>query len=80
MWRSSNDVSCIENGDVRLPCNTSGSMRHDEFQAAARSMHPGGVNVTFGDGHVSFINNDIDMWLWRYLATIAGKETIQAEY
>ena len=73
-------VSCINDGNLRLPCNTSASTRHDEFHAAARSMHPGGVNTTFGDGHVAFIVNEIDVLIWWQLATVAGNETISADY
>jgi prepilin-type processing-associated H-X9-DG protein len=31
----------------------------------ARSNHPGGVNVTFGDGSTRFINNAIAEEIWR---------------
>jgi prepilin-type processing-associated H-X9-DG protein len=32
---------------------------------AARSQHPGFVNVFFGDGHIAQISNDIDLSVWR---------------
>lgn len=41
---------------------------------AARSYHPGGVNVLYCDGSVSFIANAIDLAAWRALATRAGLE------
>jgi prepilin-type processing-associated H-X9-DG protein len=41
---------------------------------AARSAHSGGVNVTFGDGSVRFIGNDVRREVWRALATRAGGE------
>jgi prepilin-type N-terminal cleavage/methylation domain-containing protein/prepilin-type processing-associated H-X9-DG protein len=41
---------------------------------AARSLHTGGVNVTFGDGSVRFISNDVRREVWRALATRAGGE------
>ena len=44
--------------------------------AAARSYHPGGVNVVFVDGHVEFKSDSIDLPLWQALATTAGGETI----
>lgn len=41
---------------------------------AARSRHPGGVNVLFADGGVRFIKDSIDRLTWRGLATRAGGE------
>jgi prepilin-type processing-associated H-X9-DG protein/prepilin-type N-terminal cleavage/methylation domain-containing protein len=35
----------------------------------ASSRHSGGVNVLYGDGSVRFIANDVDLLLWRALAT-----------
>lgn len=43
---------------------------------AARSFHPGGVNVAIADGSVRFVGDDIDMNVWRALGTIAGGEVI----
>ena len=40
------------------------------------SGHPGGCQFVFGDGHVGFLNNTIDMNVYRALATRAGGETI----
>jgi prepilin-type N-terminal cleavage/methylation domain-containing protein/prepilin-type processing-associated H-X9-DG protein len=42
---------------------------------AARSLHSGGVNVTFGDGSVRFIADTIQRDVWRALGTRAGGET-----
>jgi prepilin-type processing-associated H-X9-DG protein len=41
----------------------------------ARSFHPGGVGVLFGDGSVRFVEDSIDLTIWRGLATPAGGET-----
>ncbi len=41
---------------------------------AARSAHPGGVNVTFCDGSVRFIRNGIALDTWKKLGTRAGGE------
>jgi prepilin-type processing-associated H-X9-DG protein/prepilin-type N-terminal cleavage/methylation domain-containing protein len=43
---------------------------------AARSRHPGGVNVLFGDGSVRFIANGISLITWRSLATRSGGEVV----
>ena len=47
--------------------------------AAARSRHPGGVNVAFGDGHIECKIDEIDLVTWQALATIAGGEVISDE-
>ncbi len=38
------------------------------------SMHPGGVNVTFGDGHLKFIVDDVDLQVWRAFGSRNGNE------
>ena len=40
------------------------------------SAHPGGVNIGFGDGHVRFINAQIDLDVWSALGTRQGREPI----
>jgi prepilin-type processing-associated H-X9-DG protein/prepilin-type N-terminal cleavage/methylation domain-containing protein len=42
--------------------------------AAARSRHPGGVNVLMADGSVGFVTNSVDIETWRALATIADND------
>ncbi len=34
------------------------------FPLSAMSLHPGGVNCTFGDGSVKFLKSSIDSWLF----------------
>ena len=46
---------------------------------AARSFHPGGVNVLFLDGHVQFSKNTVSVATWRAVATVAGGEVISAD-
>ena len=79
MWRSGADTSCVNEPLYGLPCNTSAGTNHDTFQAAARSLHTGGVNVLYGDGHVSFVSDMIQLDTWRALATIAGGELTTGE-
>jgi prepilin-type N-terminal cleavage/methylation domain-containing protein/prepilin-type processing-associated H-X9-DG protein len=45
---------------------------------AARSYHPGGVNVAFGDGSVTLINDSIDLMTWRAMGTRNGGEVANA--
>jgi prepilin-type processing-associated H-X9-DG protein len=45
---------------------------------AARSRHPGGANVLFGDGSVRFVKNTIDGGTWGAVGTRAGGEVISS--
>jgi prepilin-type N-terminal cleavage/methylation domain-containing protein/prepilin-type processing-associated H-X9-DG protein len=40
------------------------------------SMHPGGVNFVFADGHVAFLSTETDAKLFEALSTRAGGETV----
>jgi prepilin-type N-terminal cleavage/methylation domain-containing protein/prepilin-type processing-associated H-X9-DG protein len=42
---------------------------------AARSWHPGGVNVVMADSSARFIGNDVDATVWTTMSTISGGET-----
>jgi prepilin-type N-terminal cleavage/methylation domain-containing protein/prepilin-type processing-associated H-X9-DG protein len=44
--------------------------------AAARSQHPGGVNVALADGSISFYSETIDLVVWQALATRSGHEVV----
>ena len=46
---------------------------------AARSAHPGGVNVGFADGSVRFIKNSIGLATWTALGTRAAGEVVSAD-
>ncbi len=48
-----------------------------ELWASARSEHGPGVNASMCDGSVHFIASDIDLEVWRALATRAGGEPVQ---
>jgi prepilin-type N-terminal cleavage/methylation domain-containing protein/prepilin-type processing-associated H-X9-DG protein len=41
--------------------------------------HPGGINVAFADGHVSFIKNSINFQIYRSLFSRAGGEVISSD-
>ena len=43
---------------------------------AFASKHPGGANFAFGDGHVEFMSDSIDLDTYQWLSTRAGDETI----
>jgi prepilin-type N-terminal cleavage/methylation domain-containing protein/prepilin-type processing-associated H-X9-DG protein len=52
---------------------------HNPGWKAARSIHPGGVNLLFCDGHVSFTKNTINLAVWRAIATRAGGEVVSSD-
>jgi prepilin-type processing-associated H-X9-DG protein len=45
----------------------------------ARSFHPAGVNVLFGDGSVHFVKSTINGMTWRALGSVSGGELISAD-
>jgi prepilin-type processing-associated H-X9-DG protein len=44
----------------------------------ASSQHAKGVNVLFADGHVRWMGQDIDVGIWRALATRNGAEILDS--
>jgi prepilin-type N-terminal cleavage/methylation domain-containing protein len=62
--------------DLNLPCRPSTAGGWGDTNATSRSLHPGGVNILLGDSAVRFVSDDIDISLWRALATIAGGELV----
>ena len=53
-----------------------GNKSHNFGLTAARSRHTGGVHVLLSDGSVRFVSENVDLFLWRALATRAGGEVI----
>jgi prepilin-type N-terminal cleavage/methylation domain-containing protein/prepilin-type processing-associated H-X9-DG protein len=52
---------------------------HNPGWKAARSGHPGGVNMLFCDGHVLFVKDSVDPRHWRALATRAHGEVLSSD-
>ena len=63
----------------RMPCVTSTTAIAPRMMGS-RSLHTGGVQVVFCDGHVAFISDTIDYLNWNYLGTAAGGEVINVDY
>ncbi len=59
-----NDHTCTNAGLVEQGAWTAGS------------AHPGGANVLFVDGHVTFVKDSIAVQTWRALGTRNGGETV----
>jgi prepilin-type N-terminal cleavage/methylation domain-containing protein/prepilin-type processing-associated H-X9-DG protein len=53
-----------------MPCKSSRTSGYYRDYAGARSNHAGGVNVVFADGHMLFVNDEIDIDVWRAASTI----------
>ncbi|MFO0907879.1 MAG: DUF1559 domain-containing protein [Isosphaeraceae bacterium] len=49
------------------------------LDTAARSLHPGGVNVAMADGSVRFAKDTINVNVWRALGTRNGGEVVSAD-
>lgn len=65
---------CKMNEPMNPPCTVASNVYAQCI--AARSRHVGGVGVSFCDGSVRFISNNIALDTWRWLGTSAGKETL----
>ncbi len=52
---------------------------HNPGWKAARSLHPGGANVAFADGHVAFIKNVVNPAVWLAISTRNGGEVVPAD-
>jgi prepilin-type processing-associated H-X9-DG protein len=50
-----------------------------QFHLAARSAHPGGVNVALADGSVRFIRDSIAFATWQALGTRSGGEVVSPD-
>jgi prepilin-type N-terminal cleavage/methylation domain-containing protein/prepilin-type processing-associated H-X9-DG protein len=56
-----------------------GSSPHNPAWRAARSLHPGGVNALYADGHVGFAKDGVAPAIWQAAATRAGGEVVSAD-
>lgn len=78
-----NKTDSAENSEClgSTACRINASLLGDEFtidekELCFASRHPGGVNIAFADGHVSFIAESIEASIWSALGTRAGNETV----
>ena len=55
-----------------------GAVNHADAQTFGRpsSFHPGGVVVTYADGHTSFLNSDVEYLTYCLIMSPRGKYTL----
>jgi prepilin-type processing-associated H-X9-DG protein len=46
---------------------------------AARSYHPGGVNILMADGSTRFAKNSVSLIVWQAIASINAGEVVSAD-
>ncbi|MFH1919556.1 MAG: DUF1559 domain-containing protein [Planctomycetota bacterium] len=68
------DAYYCNNNSPNPPCAVTASGWPTMF--AARSRHPGGVQVTMCDGSARFVSETIDIDTWRAVSTSQGGETL----
>jgi prepilin-type N-terminal cleavage/methylation domain-containing protein/prepilin-type processing-associated H-X9-DG protein len=80
------EMCCTTYNHVAAPNGTScaapnfpGSMANMAMQVPPSSLHPGGVNVLFGDGAVRFVKSTVSLNTWRALGTRNGGEVVSAD-
>lgn len=61
------------------PCIAENAPAGYAIRLSARSYHTGGVNVTRGDGSVSFVSQSIARPIWRSLGTASGSESFSMD-
>jgi prepilin-type N-terminal cleavage/methylation domain-containing protein/prepilin-type processing-associated H-X9-DG protein len=64
-------MDCKKDVQPNPPC---GAAAGSLFYNAARSRHPGGVNVVMCDGSVQFVVDNVDLATWRAASTTKGDE------
>ncbi len=67
--------TCLSTTYRAAPCVTVGGTGTDAG-VFARSMHVGGVNVLVADGAIKFVTENIDLALWKGLATRSNSERV----
>lgn len=66
---------CLDLASDGLPCSPGGVAT-----MASRSRHPGGVMVAMCDVSCRFVSNDVDLAVWRAIASRAGSETTVGDF
>jgi prepilin-type N-terminal cleavage/methylation domain-containing protein/prepilin-type processing-associated H-X9-DG protein len=76
---TSTDV-CDNQPGLMLPCSVADASNPIQRAfAGAKSRHPGGINVLFGDGSVRFVKQTINSTIWIGVNSISAGEIISAD-
>ena len=83
-WESSNtwtyalaNADCLRSADYPLNTPPGSGSSYQRRNGAFGSYHPSGAVFAYGDGHVGFIADEIDLAAYRAASTIAGGELAQ---
>jgi prepilin-type N-terminal cleavage/methylation domain-containing protein/prepilin-type processing-associated H-X9-DG protein len=60
------------------PCTEANSAARGPWIQTSRSMHPGGVQMSYCDGRVAYVTDAVDLYVWQSISTRAGEEVITA--
>ncbi|MCA8996349.1 MAG: DUF1559 domain-containing protein [Planctomycetaceae bacterium] len=73
---NSQSPDCVSISVFSPPANPNAAMPrfYRIGMATARSRHPQGVNTLFLDGSARFVNESIDLQVWRRISTISGQD------
>jgi len=72
---SSADVSfCVNRPEIGLPCTP--TTADASCSLVSRSKHLGGVTTTFCDGSVRFVEESIDLTIWKAASSISQGEAV----
>jgi prepilin-type processing-associated H-X9-DG protein len=62
---------CISRPELKMPCTTA-----TNHYKAARSRHPNGVNVGYGDGSVRYVTDNVPLTIWQAVGSLNGGESL----
>ena len=70
---------CVALTNPRMPCTTTTTASRPRMMGL-RSLHTGGVQTVFCDGHVSFITDTVDYVTWNAMGTASGGEVATIDF
>jgi prepilin-type N-terminal cleavage/methylation domain-containing protein/prepilin-type processing-associated H-X9-DG protein len=78
------DYGYCDPNNIKYPCDPAGvglaSTAAPQAYMAARSRHPGGVNVSMCDGSTRFVTNNVNLFTWVALSSIGAGETFSSDF
>lgn len=79
-WHAPNSPSSVYNHllSINSPSCTNTFQSKNSKAISSASLHPGGANVLFADGHAIFVQDSISRQAWRALGTRNGGEIVSS--